>query len=554
MKNDEKSRQALLAEIEALKARLRCLESQLGETSIPGGAAAETQLFRIVAEAAPVGIFMVQGTRFVYVNSSFAGLVGLEPADAIGREYWEMVHPEDRAMVRERGEARQRGASVPDSYMLRILNAAGETRWVNFHGTAIRYQGEPGILGFVHDITGHRETDKLLKASEEKYRTLVESAGEAISSVDQNGIFLFMNREAARQLGGHPDEFIGKSQWEIFPKWLADRQMESIRQVFETGQGFAQEVVTVMQGKERTHQTTGIPVRNIDGKITSVLGIARDVTELNEVRTRLLESEDKYKNFIDNLPIGVFQSTPDGKVLSGNPSLARLYGYDSVEEYLAIPAEQTWADPKQRREWVQLLEQKGSVSDYEVKLRRKDGTYIWVSVSAQGSFDGHNKLVRIDGVEIDVTARRKAEEALRRTGESMGALLNAPRNVMFMMDAKGTLLALNEAAAKETGLSVDAALGTCVYDYMPQELARARARCGEEVFRTGRLVQFEENLGDRLLENTVYPVFGDNRQVEAVVVSSIDISEARRALDALRDSEEKYSSKPVPSRGSVGIF
>jgi len=124
-----------------------------------------------------------------------------------------------------------------------------------------------------------------------------------------------------------------------------------------------------------------------------------------EIKARLRDSEEKYKRFVDNLPVGVFQSTPDGKVLSGNPALARQYGYDTVADYLAVPAEHTWAVPSERKEWVALLEQKGTLNDHEVKLKRKDGSYIRVSVSAQGSFDDSGKLVRIDGIEVDVTAR-----------------------------------------------------------------------------------------------------------------------------------------------------
>jgi PAS domain S-box-containing protein len=539
MKNEDKSKSSLLAEIESLNARLRSLESQTGETSSPNWEA-ETHLFRITAEAAPVGIFIVQGTRFVYVNSALAEATGLDPSDMIGREFWLLVHPDDQAMVRERGQARQRGGTVPGVYEVRFVGAAGQTRWAEFRGTEIQFEGKPAILGFVHDITERKEVERLLETSEKKYRTLIESAGEAIFSVDRNGIFLFMNTEAARQLGGHPDDFVGKSQWDVFPKWLADRQMIKVRKVFETGQGFAREVTTVMQGKEHIHHTTGVPVRNVEGEITSVLGIARDITDLYEARCRLQRSEENYRRFIENLPVGVFQSTPEGKVLSGNPALAHQYGYGSVEEYLTIPAEDTWADPEQRREWVKLVEQKGTVNDYEVRLKRKDGVYIWVSVSAQGVFDDNHKLLFIDGVEVDLTARRKAEEALRRTGESMRALLNAPSQIMLIIDAKGTILALNDAAAKETGLSIEVALGTCAFDHMTDDTASLRKEHFEEVFRTGQPVQFDEYLGERSFETTLYPVFGDDRQVEAIVVSSIDVSDTRRALDDLRESEEKY--------------
>ncbi|MHC4913841.1 MAG: PAS domain-containing protein, partial [Planctomycetota bacterium] len=382
--------------------------------------------------------------------------------------------------------------------------------------------------------------DEELAASEAKYRTVVESAGEAIFTCDRKGVFLYMNRVAARHLGGLPQDFVGKTQWEVFPKWLADRQMGQVRRVFDTGQGFAGEAMVVVQGQERLYHTTGVPVRDARGEIKSFLGVARDITELVEIKARLRDSEEKYKRFVDNLPVGVFQSTPDGKVLSGNPALARQYGYATVADYLAVPAEQTWAEPSERKVWVALLERKGTLNDYEVKLKRKDGSYIRVSVSAQGSFDDSGKLVRIDGIEVDVTARRKAEESLRRTGESMRALLNAPNHVMFLMDTQGTVLALNEATAKELGAAPEDILGTRIHDRMSPELARSRRVWELKVIQTGQGQQFEDQHDDTIWEIGLYPVFDDGGVVEAIAVSAVDITERRRAEKALRASEEKY--------------
>jgi len=248
MNEHEKSREELLQEIDALQEKIARLEGATSAGDPDSGLDPES-MFRTLADAAPIGILILQGTEFAYANSALAGLTGLAPEEFRTRAFWDLIHPDQRQLIRQRAVARQAGEPVPEGYEVKFLNAAGEPRWAQFRGTSITYHGRPATLGFVQDITERKKADEELAASEAKYRTVVESAGEAIFTCDRKGVFLYMNRVAARHLGGLPQDYVGKTQWEVFPKWLADRQMGQVRRVFDTGQGFAGEAMVVSRGR-----------------------------------------------------------------------------------------------------------------------------------------------------------------------------------------------------------------------------------------------------------------------------------------------------------------
>ena len=137
------------------------------------------------------------------------------------------------------------------------------------------------------EVAERQRADKALRTSEEKYRTLVESAGESIATVSDKGVFLFMNTTGARRLGGAPSDFIGKAMWDIFPKEIADRQMGSIRQVLGSGTGTNVVVPTEVQGQLRWHNTTVEPLRDSDGSMNAAMVIARDIHDLKQAQEQL---------------------------------------------------------------------------------------------------------------------------------------------------------------------------------------------------------------------------------------------------------------------------
>ncbi len=141
------------------------------------------------------------------------------------------------------------------------------------------------------DVTERKKAADALRESEEKYRTLVESAGEGIATIDDKGAFLFLNKTGTKRLGIGPEDYKGKTFWDLFPKRLADSQAEDVRKVINTGQGMNQFELTEIQGKPRWYNTTIEPLRDASGKVIAAMVLARDITEFKRTQQEL----DKYR-------------------------------------------------------------------------------------------------------------------------------------------------------------------------------------------------------------------------------------------------------------------
>lgn len=138
--------------------------------------------------------------------------------------------------------------------------------------------------------------------------------------------------------------------------------------------------------------------------------------ELELAYQKLKVAEAKYRSIVENAIEGIFQSSPDGRYITANPALAKIYGYASPQEVttqLTDIEHQLYVDPKRRAEFVRLIEKYGSLSEFESQIYRQDGSIVWISEKAYAVRDKQGKLLYYEGMTEDITKRKQAEEALR---------------------------------------------------------------------------------------------------------------------------------------------
>jgi PAS domain S-box-containing protein len=134
---------------------------------------------------------------------------------------------------------------------------------------------------------------------------------------------------------------------------------------------------------------------------------------------------DAPQDILMDAPIGIFTSTPEGRYISANPALARMYGFDSPKELIdsiTDIATQVYADPEDRKGFIRLLEEHGKVTNHESRFRRKDGTIFWVSRNVQVVRDQSGSVVAYQGFTADITDRKRAESALQERNKELNCL------------------------------------------------------------------------------------------------------------------------------------
>ncbi len=158
--------------------------------------------------------------------------------------------------------------------------------------------------------------------------------------------------------------------------------------------------------------------------------------ELESAYQQLEVAEAKYRSIFENAGEGIFQSTPDGRYITANPALARIYGCDSPEEVTAKFTDierQLYVDPARRNEFLRSIEESGTVSDLESKIYRSDGTIVWISEKARAVRDSSGAVLYYEGLIEDITQRKQAQESLRLFIHALSHDLRNPVAGMLMV-------------------------------------------------------------------------------------------------------------------------
>lgn len=164
--------------------------------------------------------------------------------------------------------------------------------------------------------------------------------------------------------------------------------------------------------------------------------------ERQRAEEALRVSEEQYRSLMDNIPIGLYRNTVDEKVgfLLANPTIAHMFGYDSVEEFMAINVTDLYVDPQQRKQLTQKILAQGKVVGEELHLKKKDGTSLWGAVTIRLIRDPSGKIEYLDGAIEDITDRKMAEEALLksegvyRSFAQVGMALSAEKDINKLLE------------------------------------------------------------------------------------------------------------------------
>ena len=169
------------------------------------------------------------------------------------------------------------------------------------------------------------------------------------------------------------------------------------------------------------------PIYDSFGEISYGIIAFTDITERKEAEAALIQAEQKYRGIFENALEGIFQTTPDGHFISANPALAQIYGYDDPEELLENvndTEQQLYVEPKRRQDFLELMKQHGTLSEFESQVYCRDGSIIWISEYARTVYDANGEVLYYQGFAEDISLRRQVEvERVRFTNDLEKALL-----------------------------------------------------------------------------------------------------------------------------------
>ncbi len=271
------------------------------------------------------------------------------------------------------------------------------------------------------------ERTQELRKSEARYRSVLENILDVYYRTDAQGNIILVSPSALPLFGcSSMEEIIGRpvASFYLHPEERHGLLLALKRQ----GQVLDYEVTLKRQDGTPVFVSTNSRLYTDDeGIILGVEGTFRNITKRKQAEAAQARAESEYKDLFDNAPVAVLQSTPDGRFLRINPMYAELVGYDSPQDMLdAITdiAAQLYVDPADREAYKRELERHGMVKNYQVRLKRRDGTLIWVSMNTKAVRDQDGTLVSYDGFLSDITQEKELEDQLRQAQkvEALGTL------------------------------------------------------------------------------------------------------------------------------------
>jgi PAS domain S-box-containing protein len=395
------------------------------------------------------------------------------------------------------------------------------------------------------------ERTRALKESQALYHSLVENLPQYVFRKDLEGRYTFVNQRFCQSLGKTPDDLLGETSIDLFPPDLAERYQEDDAYVIATGRMRDREDEYPSLGDERRWiRVVKTPVFDAEQRIVGLQGIFWDITNRKQAEETLREAEKRYRDLFEDAVEGIFQSTPEGRLLLSNPALAKMYGYASPEEIISLVhsiGDQLYLNPEDRHHFRRLLSKQREIKEFEAQHKRKDGSSLWASMSARVVCDENGDVLCYEGRVIDVTQRKHAEEVLRR----YELLSKNTREIILFLSHDGRIIEANEAALRAYGYDRETLLSLRIHDLRAPQTRHLTEGLIARAFEGGFLIETEHIRKD----GSAFPVEVSSRGVEVgegkVLLSVIrDITERKKAETKLRDHiyflQELIDSIPYP--------
>ena len=311
-----------------------------------------------------------------------------------------------------------------------------------------------------------------LHENESRLTQYLEAMPLGVCVLDANGQSFYANQKAREVFGKGTVPHINSEQKAAiyqFYKTGTDRRcpveelpiMQALR-----GENVRTEGVEIRTGNKIIPvESWATPIYDSLGDISYGIIAFTDITERKEAEVALVQAEEKYRGIFENALEGIFQTAPDGNLISVNPALAQIYGYDSPEELIASVNDierQLYVLPHRRQEFFVLMEKYGTVSEFESEVYRRDGSIIWISEDARTVFDASGEVLYYQGFAEDITLRRLVDvERLRFTNDLEKALVAEEKLNAALSESENRLTQLLEAVP--VGIFVVDAVGKPCY-------------------------------------------------------------------------------------------
>jgi PAS domain S-box-containing protein len=328
------------------------------------------------------------------------------------------------------------------------------------------------------------ERTESLAKSEERFRSTLDNMQEGCQIIDFDYKYLFLNKAAIKQSKLIDKELIGFTMMEMYPGIENTQMFSALRQSME-------ERILLQMDNEFTYEngTSNCFHLSFEPAKEGVLIMSTDKTEQIKAERALKESEERFRSLFENSTVGIYRTTPDGKILLANPTLIKLLGYSSFEELSSRNLDEDGFESFYGlSHFLDLMKKDGEVKILESAWTRKDGTILFVSESARAILDKNGGVLYYDGVAVDITLRKQAMEALNESEEKFRSIMENSADAIFLTDRNGNYVYTNKAVSTLLGYTQEEMNEKNILDISPDESKTVHSKLFADLLNNGNLV------------------------------------------------------------------
>jgi PAS domain S-box-containing protein len=326
------------------------------------------------------------------------------------------------------------------------------------------------VLGMVRDVTDRKRAELALQQREAYLRSMLDNFPYLVWLKDVDGRFLAVNQVFAEACG-QPDieAVVGKTDLDVWSREMAERYRADDRRVMDSGQKQSVEEIISEHGGEVWFETFKSPVFDAHGNVIGTAGFAHDVTARRQAEAAIRESEALFRQLAENAPAFIVLSDEDGTATYLNRVWREFRG--------AKPAQplEDWTErihPDDRRRYLSefraaLQGQRKLTMEY--RLRRADGQYRWLLDTVVPRYAADERFAGFIGIAVDITDRKNAEEALRRSESRLRMITDNMADSISQLDARQRLIYVSPSVERVYGHSLRDLLGRSLYDFVHPE-------------------------------------------------------------------------------------
>jgi PAS domain S-box-containing protein len=545
-------------ELEALRRRVADLEAQLADLSRRNEKLdQELRPFQVLADNVSDNIFFKdKDCRFIWANRYMAKIRGLsDPRELIGKTSFD-IHPTTERAQQSLDD--DQSILRTGKYVINKLETDryedGSLMWVMTTKIPMRDpQGNIiGIVGISKDFTKQILAEEVLAREGALRNDLLENLPDAVYFKDRDSRFTWVNKVTVSQLGRQSrEDVLGRSDADFFPKSIAEGFRKDEMRIMETGESMINQLVedTYPDGSPRWVITTKIPLHDREGKVVGTCGITKDFTPVKKAEDALTRENALLNHLLENAPEIVFFKDRDSRFTWVSKAILGLVGARSKSDVIGKTDFDFFSEGhavEAREDELRIMETGEPILNKLEELTYANGQPRWVYATKMPLYDSNGQIIGTCGLTRDVTALKRAEEALALESNLLRALMQNVPDAIYFKDAQSRFVRVSQNAHLEGLRKPEDAIGKTDFDFFTIDHAEASYRDEQEIIRTGIPIvdklekeTFNNNRPAAWVSTTKVPIYDKEGKVTGLVGISREVTERVLAEEAIRKAKDE---------------